>query len=198
MSVDHNSERTPAAGGRLKRQSSVRPVVVAADPQDQIWESELLSLLCSLETLRTRLQEHCEAAQAVAALDTMIAMVKTLSDFVAGRLPRQSEETSSELGEATRELEDRIAAFHGLSGRLRNRLCRSPWQQFLRLFGSAPEEGDPRVQFAAVTRSLYEVLASAFDLLMGLFRSLAAARDWNEARQAFLADLQGLVELLDS
>jgi len=182
----------------VTRQSTGQRVGVAADPQDRIWESELLSLLCSLETLRTRLQEHCEAGRAVVALDTMITMVKTLSDFIAVHVPQESEETSPEWGESTRELEERIAAFQSLSGRLRNRLSRSPWQHLLRLFGSASDEGDPRVQFAAVTRSLYEVLTAAFDLLMGLFRSLTAARDWNEARQAFLADLQGLVELLDS
>ncbi len=190
MSTQHEVSRS-------SRPSSVQKAVKPADGQDRAWESELLSLLCSLETLRTRLQEQCEAGRAVLALDTMTAMVKGLSAFVAVRLPHVSEESTSAWAESVRDLHQRIALFQSDSVRMRNRLHKSTWEYLRRLFGGAGDQGDPRQQFVAVTQDLYEVLTVAFELLMRLFHSPTAARDWNEARQAFLADLRGLVESLE-
>jgi hypothetical protein len=191
MNLDH-------AGGRARRKSSVIKEPSAADPQDRAWETELVSLIGSLEGLRNRLQEHFATEQGILALDTMLELVEVVSNFAAlhaARQPRTSAKDGLVHASLLRELDDRIDSFRAVAGKLRNRLSKSPWHQLLRLFRPAPEHEDPHAQFLASVKELFEVLTTAFDLFTGQFRTLAAARNWNETRKVFLSDLRQLIKL---
>jgi hypothetical protein len=157
--------------------------------QDQAWEGDLLSLLCALETWRTRLSEFCQANQPVPALETILVIVGRLTSFLDQHWPDQGDESQAVLRSQIDELVDR-------AGRLRGRLQKTPVQRLLRLLGYSNDEGDPRQLFVASAQGMYEVLVSAFELFTQQFRSPAAAHGWLDAHPVFLADLLGLVEQL--
>ncbi len=156
---------------------------------DQAWETDLLSLLCVLEMVRTRLQEVCRNNQAVQALDEMLALIGPVRAFLDSRPELLEYQPIAELLWRLEEFSARVMG-------LRRRLHRTAWQQVVRLFSGAAEEGDPFAQFVACAELLEEVLADAFDLFAALFESPAAARGWNDARELFLADLHELIEQL--
>ncbi len=187
MNSDRSSTRLPSdrSSTRLPRVLCLQDELVELDPRDRSWENQLLILLCALETLRSRLHERCEAGLAVAALDTMLAMMDRLSLFIE----------HPDLEEEREALAGGIEWVRGEAGQLRNRLCRSPLQMLMRLFRS-PSRDDPRVQFVESAQGLYDVLTRAFEFFLERFQSPHSAQDWNEAHRSFLADLGELIELL--
>jgi hypothetical protein len=165
------------------------PLASEVSVQDLRWERDLLALLCSLETLRTRWQDCCQRNQGVQALEVMWSMLERLRAFLDAR-PELLD------GEPIAELRLKVEGYSAAAKQLRARLNRTTWQSLVWLFNGDAEAGDPHQQFIQCARQLEESIAEAFELFAGLFVAPAAAGGWNEARRMFLKDLHGLVEQL--
>jgi hypothetical protein len=173
-----------------RRSVAGRDVNQGPSPEDLLWESELVQLLSSLESLRSRLEDSCVAGQAIAALDTMLTMGDQVTTFAAGHLDPADE------GGCLAALQAQSYVFIAAAKGLRDRLQRTTIKAILRLFGRHSEGGDPHAQFVLSAEALLAFLEEAFALFTDCFRSEEAGRGWVETHTVFIAELRGLVDKL--
>jgi len=169
----------------LERDNITPPSARPTPTRDLSWESELVQLLSTLESFRTRLHADCEAGRELPAVETMLAVGRGVAAFVAARFGDERA--------AVQEAGDR---FFAAAKPLYDRLDDNVFKMLVRLFWRRRDSRDPREQFHAVLCKLREFLKVAFDLCALRFLSPAAARGWTETYTVFLVELDALAELV--